>query len=120
MAKVFGKSGWNLSPVYFYKPGLGTISETYAVPIHFDEEVCRFRINSPHVITVLAEYEARRPGSMKKGLSWLAPFSEPPCWHQIQKVEMKVVRHGVEVTLKLGETPCQQNIQSSALAVEDQ
>jgi len=102
MMLELGREGWRSSPVYFYKPGSGNILETYAVPIELTEHICVYRINSPDVIKHLIKLEDSRPGSMKKGLSWLAPFPNPPCWHQISSIRMESDRLGVIVTLKLG------------------
>lgn len=104
-----GRAGWRIAPYYFYIPGSGALANGHAAPIHFTDEECSFRI-SALALKILLKQEQHMPGSLKKGLSWLAPFPEPPCWHQIEAIKMEP--HGphgakIAITLKLGEAECQ-------------
>lgn len=105
VSEVFGREGWPIGPFYFRPPG-GGLANSFAVPLHFTERECAYRLNTPLAVQILTRVEERRPGSLKKGLTWLAPFPEPPCWHQITGVKMQPDPLGIVVTLKLGEQSC--------------
>jgi hypothetical protein len=103
MGAELGRSDWKISPFYFRHRGESC--ESFAVPLAQDESRLVFRLNSPIALDLLLWQEKLRPGSLVRGLAWLAPFPDAPCWHQITDVSMKPVRLGMEITLTLRECP---------------